>query len=698
MFFEDEDTIVYEEGEEGPALREKPKRKLIAALERVLRPLHFFTDAELMTAAHRETLVLDTECYPNFWLCSFKSIESGRAVSVELSADCDLDRPKLEWILWHFRTVGFNSRRYDLLMISLALKGLPAWELHQVSTAIVKGTERLSDIYDRYNIATPPFNHIDVFDVAPLPDISLKTYSGRLHAKRMQDLPYDPTEPLTREQAHHTRYYCFNDIDNTGLIFNSLSKQLELREALGREYDQDLRSKSDAQIAEAVFGAEIAKITGRYPKKPKIEPGTTFRYKMPSYIRFQTPILQALADAIAQQDFEIDKAGYLLMPPTVGPFVVIGKGNKPIKGPGKGNIKLNLWGKLYSVGMGGLHSNESSIAHISDADTLVIDDDVESYYPRIILNQRLFPPHLTDAFLTVYETFVSRRIAGKKSGDKVVADSLKIVINGSFGKLGSKYSILYSPDLLLQVTLTGQLSLLMLIEMMETAGIPVISANTDGVVKKCPKHLYAVHEAILREWERITDFKTEQTQYRAVYSRDVNNYIAIKKNFDKDRKVWLDEFPVGTKLDKMTKGKGAFGNPWLGGDSVEIMKKNPEFTICVEAVTRFLNDHTPIETTIRECRDITKFVAVRNVKGGAEKNDVYLGKVVRWYYAEGEKTPILSVLYESTVPKSTGGKPLMDLPDEFPADVDYERYIEEASEMLFDIGYAIRPNTQIKFF
>ena len=35
----------------------------------------------------------------------------------------------------------------------------------------------------------------------------------------------------------------------------------------------------------------------------------------------------------------------------------------------------------------------------------------------------------------------------KKNKNKKVANSLKIVINGSFGKLGSKYSILYSLQL-----------------------------------------------------------------------------------------------------------------------------------------------------------------------------------------------------------------------------------------------------------
>lgn len=64
--------------------------------------------------------------------------------------------------------------------------------------------------------------------------------------------------------------------------------------------------------------------------------------------------------------------------------------------------------------------------------------------------------------------------------------TFKIVLNGTFGKLGSKYSFLYSPNLMIQVTITGQLALLMLIEALEAAGISVVSANTDGIVSRCP--------------------------------------------------------------------------------------------------------------------------------------------------------------------------------------------------------------------
>jgi hypothetical protein len=109
------------------------------------------------------------------------------------------------------------------------------------------------------------------------------------------------------------------------------------------------------------------------------------------------------------------------------------------------------------MGIGGLHSSEQRQALVSDSDHVLIDRDVTSYYPAIILEGNLSPLHLRerDAFIRVFRSIVQRRVEAKKKGDSVVANALKIVANGSFGKLGSRYSVLYSPHLMIQVTLTG---------------------------------------------------------------------------------------------------------------------------------------------------------------------------------------------------------------------------------------------------
>lgn len=104
-------------------------------------------------------------------------------------------------------------------------------------------------------------------------------------------------------------------------------------------------------------------------------------------------------------------------------------------------------------------------------------------YPATIINNKYYPHHLGKELLIAYEQQFKKRISLKPltKTDKsaaAIADALKLVLNGVYGRLGSKESWLYDKKTLLSVTLTGQLSLLMLIEMLEAEGIHVIVANT----------------------------------------------------------------------------------------------------------------------------------------------------------------------------------------------------------------------------
>ena len=413
-------------------------------------------------------------------------------------------------------------------------------------------------------------------------------------------------------------------------------------------YGIDLRSKSDAQIAEHVLASEVAKINHNWPRRPVILEGQTYHWTPPEWLECTLPRTKALAETIAGIGFTLGTNGAIQMPEELN------------------NQTINIGNGVYRLGIGGLHSSEEKICHKADEEYLLLDRDVASYYPSIILNQGLFPKQMGKAFLEVYKSLVDRRLKAKANKDKVKADSLKIVINGSFGKLGSKYSCLYSPDLLLQVTMSGQIALLMLIEFIESVGIEIISANTDGIIIKCPKSRYDELTSIIKYWENKTAFNTEETRYKAVYSRDVNNYIAIKE-------------------DNSVKVKGTYSE--RGSALNSILSKNPEKLICSDAVVKLLTEGVAIANTILNCKDIRRFVVVRNVKGGAHKNGKYLGKVVRFYYALGETGTINYVLSGNKVPNSEGARPMMDLAPCIPEDLNFDYYIKEAEEMLYDIGY-----------
>ena len=596
------------------------------------------------------TFIFDTECYKNYWLCAFKCIDTSKIVYFENSPVASLNHNLLGFIMHRFLIVGFNSIDYDLPMIGLALQGLMPWKLKLISDEIIKEGKRPYQIEREYGVKIPDANHIDLIEVAPI-DASLKVYAGRLHCERMQDLPYPEDAELEEHQAINVRDYCINDLDNTHLLFDHLKPHIELREILGAEYNIDMRSKSDAQVAEAIIRVELAKI-GESDKKPTIEPGHSFYYQPPEYISFKTTQFQETFKTVCSTPFVVGAGGSAECPKEIAA------------------LRPRLGSSTYRLGVGGLHSSEENICHIANDEVYLIDRDVASFYPRIILNNRYFPPHLGEAFLEAYNGIVVRRLLLKKQKDPLEA-GLKIAINGIFGKLGNLYSIVYAPNLLLQVCMTGQLSLMMLIEAIELAGIPVVSGNTDGIIIKCPANRYKDLDTIIMIWENLTGFDTEETRYSGVFSRDVNNYFAIK--------IAEGDKPVEIKTKGVYCERGSAQN--------SILSKNPEALICSQAVQEFLAKGVPINDTIYNCKDLTKFVSVRNVRGGGEKDGTYLGKAVRWYYAVEETGTINYVVSGNKVPKSEGAKPCMIMPRDFPNDIDFDKYSNMANEILFDIGY-----------
>lgn len=611
--------------------------------------MNLLTAEDLLNMPMGEAFVYDVESYPNYFVCGFKHINSGAVYFVEDGFGEFVDVNLLRLMLSKFCMVGFNSNAYDQIIIAMALEGYSCEALYKATKELIVENVTHKDIQKMYDFVIPKFNHIDLIEVCPL-TASLKIYGGRLHCQKMQDLPYTPGQYLTKEEAQQVKLYNVNDLDITALIAVELRDQISLRYSMSKQYGLDLRSKSDAQIAEAVIVSEVVKLTGRYPTKPKIPAGTLYKYNKPSFAAFKTKYMQDILDIICDIDFEVLEAGSFAKPQALK------------------DLDIVIGNTAYTIGIGGLHSKEKCVTHRADETYKLIDRDVTSYYPNIILNLQLFPKHIGYEFLNVYKALVDRRVAAKNNKDNIVADALKIVINGSFGKLGSKYSALYSPDLMLAVTITGQISLLMLIETIELAGIAVVSANTDGIVIKCPRDREAELNEMISVWEYQTGFNTEDTEYKILCSRDVNNYIAVK-------------------TDGKCKGKGAYSNHWNDKKSAIFrFHKNPETLICIEAVYAYLDDGTPIEKTIRECNDVSKFVTVRAVKGGAVKDGVYLGKAVRWYHPINEAGAIHYKSSGNKVATSDRAKPLMDF-DGLPDDIDCQFYIEKANTILYDIGF-----------
>lgn len=648
----------------------------------------------------KNLVVLDCEVYPNYFLAAFKNRETHKVVTVEIrGSDSSLDghgRRMLRgcMVQGERTTFGFNTTNYDMPIILFALKGRSASDIHKVSDFIINSNSKGWQTMQKFGLDKPDnFKHFDIQQPAPGVMVSLKLYGARMDSAKLQDLPIEPGTTLTEEEMDQIKLYCVNDLNTTIELYDKIEDSMKLRVDMSRSYGHDLMSKSDAQIAEVLIKSELSKKQpDRNLKAPKIPTDSLFKPKIPDFIKFETKQLQDLLELVKDSYFGLGKPNK------------DGKPGKLILPKELGAVKIKLGISTYKIGIGGLHSTEKKQTIVPGANQILADRDVASYYPAIIINNKLYPKHLGVDFLDIYEKIMETRLKAKKEGDAVTNASLKIVLNGIYGKLGDCYSVIYSPDLLVTVTLIGQLSLLMLIEKLESRGISVVSANTDGFVSLMNKDQYPLYDLICFDWELITNFTLEECMYKGLYSRDVNNYLAV--------------------TDSGVKAKGAF--------ATNSLSKNPGGAICATAAVEFLVNNTPIEKTIKECKDVTQFLFARTVNGGAVCDGKYLGRVVRWIYSTNGDTiyykpkvdldlvatrkalkevynlekgdPILKILkkplrenypqyekhlvYKHTtpkVPKSDKSRPIMELKG-FPDDIDYPRYVSESLEIITSLG------------
>lgn len=630
----------------------------------------FFPDFYLPKA-----VAFDIETYADFGIYGGMEMHTGRIVGIIMRRGKPFDSERLHRIMKNYFLLGYNCMNFDIPLATMAVDGANTDSIKKAANVIIGSGVKWWDVEKTLNITIPKtYRYSDLMEVNPAIHQSLKTMNGRLMGREMEDLPIEHDQEVSEQEEKLIRYW-FKDLKATALLANTLEKDLQLREELGKQINADLMSKSDSQMGFAIIKKRIEDLRGSRIKKPDIKTVVSFNYKAPDYINFTSPVLRELLRKIQDHQFVTKSDGKVDLPKWLS------------------DEKITIGPSTFQMGIGGLHSTEANRAVKADAENAMVSVDVASMYPQLLLSLGLYPAAVGPDFLAVYEAIRDDRIKAKRAGDKVRDKGLKIALNGGgFGRLGSRFSLTFAPHMLIAVTLTGQLSLLMLIERAFNKGILTVSANTDGAEFLCPRSLFngwiekdgrttdrlapsAIAE-VVEHWERDTGMVLEGVEYTALYNLSVNSYIAIK-------------------ADGSHKRKGPLANPWCKEDFDPRgqMSKNPQAYVVSDAVLARIKRGTPVEETIRNCNDVRAFITVVNATGGAEWRGEYLGKVVRYYWStDGDAIYKVKANASGTnpkVPKTDGCCPLMTLPDDFlvPDDLDYARYIQEAEQILTDIGF-----------
>jgi hypothetical protein len=571
-------------------------------------------------------LIYDIETLKEYFLVSVYDPESDEIIRFECNAWTNTLDGFIRWALDRkdYYWVGYNNLRFDSQVVEYIIQNNSEWYDMPNLVIVNKIYEKSQNVIDDANFDIFPeyaeyqlsLKQIDLFRIHHFDNknrrVSLKRLQFEMDLENIEEMPiHHNAINLTEEDIQTIKDYCDNDILSTyefykittGKTDHPLYKgndQIQLRLDIEEEFGIKCLNYSDSKIGDEIikkYYCEEAKIKYRdLPKKGKFRKNLFVKYCIAEYVQFKTPELKQFLSKIKKLNIGI-KEDF--------------------------KEKLDFYGNVYSFMKGGLHTENKPKIFEADDEYLIIDWDVSSYYPAIIINNGRYPGHLGKEFLVGYKKMFEKRLELKPLAKKDkringIVGALKLAVNSVYGKSSDMTNWIYDRQLTMFTTITGELSLMMLIEAYELAGINVISANTDGVTIKIKKDLLPKMEEINKWWCELTSYELERADYQKIIFSTVNDYLAIKTNGEiKKKGDFLTDFEL---------------------------HKNKSARIVPIALERYFVEDIPVIHTINLHRNIFDF-AIRqkstrdfHYEGHFNKEVNIYNKLIRYYVSKtGEK-------------------------------------------------------------
>ena len=473
----------------------------------------------------------------------------------------------------------------------------------------------------------------------------------------------------------HTLHYNKNDVYIVCEIARQKPDEIKLRYSLGAAFNLNLLCSARSNIADKLLYKFYSERSGLKPEAFKDlrthRTALSFKKIIFPHICFQTDELKKVLEDMKK--------------------VTIYRTNKD-----SFEKVIKFHGTTYTIATGGLHSQDRPGVLTSTDDYTFIHYDISSFYPSVMVAYNIAPKHLNNAvFVKMVDYFRLTRIKCKHTKDeveqvvagvhnKLAAEALKIVINAIYGKFGFDSYFLYDRFAQMQVTINGQLMVMMVVEALELAGIHVVSANTDGIIVKLPKDKENEFKDITDAWCAQNKLGADSERYKLFVTRDINNYFDIQSNDKVEYKGSLDPHQY-----------------------LKDLKKGYDMPVVAKAVFEYFANGVSVMETLRNHKDILDFCKTQNV--GKQFEVVYQkvvdGKVidvhsqrhVRFYVSTKGVVIMKENVHDGKRSVLASGKPViilnkLDDVDIALRNIDYKYYYEEAYKIINPIKLGISPN------
>jgi hypothetical protein len=615
----------------------------------------------------RDDWAYDCETYVNVFTIAFEHIGSSLKVAFEISPWRNDSKAIIDFVMWlkksNARMIGFNSLGFDypILHTLLRMGNSDANTLYLKAQAIINGQDGDERWLHQVNPSDRYVEQIDLFKIHHFDNkaraTSLKVLEFNMRSDNIEDLPFKIGSTLTQEQLPKLKQYNAHDVAQTKAFYFKTLDMIRFREELTQKYQRDFMNHNDTKIGKDYFTMKLEDAgvscydygpKGRTPRQTK-RPVIHLRDAILPWISFQQPEFTRVLNWLKGQSITETKGVF-------------------------NDITATIDGFEFVFGLGGIHGSVESTVVESTDDLVVIDLDVSSYYPNLAISNGFYPQHLGREFCNIYQhLYEQRKTYPKNSAENAM---LKLALNGVYGDSNNQFSIFYDPLFTMSITLNGQLLLCVLAEgLMEIEGLTLIQLNTDGLSVRVPRANKWLVDTAAAAWQHKTKLQLEEAVYKAMFIRDVNNYLAVYEN--------------GT-----VKRKGAYeyDMDW---------SQNHGGMVVAKVAEKVLVEGAPIRKTLEQWPDIMDFMLRTKVPRSSylavEHDGVtsQLQNITRYYIAEGGgrlfkwMPPLAKKPGEWRkigVEAGWGVQPCNDIRDAGKLPVDFNYYIQEIEKLTLGLS------------
>ena len=481
---------------------------------------------------------IDFECFKHDWLCV---IICPYRVTKEVVIVNDPDRLRAYYESnKNTIYVGYNIRGYDQWIFKAILAGFNPFEMNEyIISKGLKGHEFSSVLRDY------PITFYDVMTSGSLKQ--LEAMQG--HSIYESDVDFRLDRPLTKAEIEETIKYCRNDVEETANIFLKCKSDFDVQLELINEFKLPLSSISKTQTQ---LTAEILEAT-------RVNFKDDFNLNFPPYlekIKKYKHIVDWFKKFKSDKEFTDDEKKEIY----------------------KQKLEIEVADVPHTFAWGGLHG--ALLKYYGEGYYLHID--VHQYYPSETIVNNYFSRATSERGKKRYEMMKNESVRLKAFPElKNKRGGYKLCNNKAYGAMKDKYNALYDPLMANNICVTGQLALLLLIEMLEPH-CKLIQSNTDGLIVKLHSlDDYDIIDDIAYEWEQMTGVTLGfDPIILKIYQKDVNNYL------------FIDEFGK-------VEAKGAYVK--------ELSDLDFDLPIVNKALREYMINGTPLSKTINNCSDLIMF-------------------------------------------------------------------------------------------